>query len=398
MRFVRCALVAALLPACLEQMSEVEVSADEAAIVGGSDVAVGKWQDAAAIRTNNDWFCSGTLIAPNVVLTAGHCNEDLPNNVLVGTSSLSRPTEGEIINVKTRIEYPTSQRNADLLVLVLERDSKFEPRPIATGWARAEIKNGAAVQIVGFGAIDRDGNQYTPSLKEATTTITDFDCSLSSGCRTPVKPGGELGAGGMGIDTCGGDSGGPLYLETEFGTFLAGATSRGYSDNQYYCSEGGIYVRPDKFVEWIETSAGVKVRHAPEPTAEPIVAVRGHAGETKITHNDPKSKSHSFAVTTQPLAGTAAVRSDGRVRVCTKDDIVGADSVVVTVTDKNNAARTAEIKIPITAEDGDPGSDCDPNDFGDGGGCCDSGRSAGGAVPLALGVLAMLRRRRRAVR
>jgi endonuclease G len=379
-------------------MSEIEVSVDEAEILGGTDVMPGKWQDAAAIRTNNNWYCTGTLIAPNVVLSAGHCVEDLPNNVLIGTSSLSRPTEGEVIPVKTRIEYPLSQRNADLLVLVLERDSKFEPRAIATGWARAEIKNGAQVQIVGFGAIDMAGNMYTPSLKEATTSITDFDCTTSMGCRTPIKPGGELGAGGMGIDTCGGDSGGPLYLTTEFGTFLAGATSRGYSDNQFYCSEGGIYVRPDKFVEWIEQSAGVKVRRAPEPTAEPIIAVRGHAGETKIVHNDPKSKDHSFAITTPPVAGSAAVRSDGRVRVCTKDDIVGADSVVVTVTDKKNPARTADIKIPITAEDGDAGSDCDPNDFGDGGGCCDSGRSAGGAVPLALGVLAMLRRRRRSVR
>ncbi|MBA3503957.1 MAG: serine protease [Myxococcota bacterium] len=378
-------------------MTEVEVSADEAAILGGSDVMPGKWSDAAAIRTNNNWYCTGTLIAPNVVLTAGHCNEDLPNNVLVGTSSLSRPTEGEVIPVKTRIEYPLSQRNADLLVLVLERDSKFEPRPIATGWARAEIKNGAQVQIVGFGAIDRDGNQYTPSLKEATTSITDFDCSLAMGCKTPIKPAGELGAGGMGIDTCGGDSGGPLYLATDFGVFLAGATSRGYSDNQFYCSEGGIYVRPDKFVEWIEQAAGVKVRRAPEPTAEPITAVRGHAGETKIEHNDPKSKDHSFAITTPPVAGAAAVRSDGRVRVCTSD-MVGAASVVVTVTDKNNPARTADIKIPITAEDGEAGEDCDPNDFGDGGGCCDSGRSAGGALPLALGVLAMLRRRRRSVR
>lgn len=395
MRCVRHAVVIALLPACMAEMAEIETATDEAEILGGADVPVGKWQDAAAIRTNNNWFCTGTLIAPNVVLTAGHCNADLPNNVLVGTSSLSRPSEGEVIPVEQRIEYSNSQRTADLLVLVLDRDSKFEPRPIATGWARAEIRNGAMVEIVGFGAIDRDGNQYTPALKEATTAITDFDCSASSGCKTSIKPAGELGAGGMGIDTCGGDSGGPLYLTTEFGTFLAGATSRGYANNQYYCSEGGIYVRPDKFIEWIEQSAGVKVHRAPEPTAEPIIAVRGHAGEAQIVHNDPKSKDHTFAIATPPVAGTAAVRGDGRVRVCTKDDIVGPDSVVVTVTDTKNPARSADIKIPITVEDGEPGTDCDPNDFGDGGGCCDSGRSAGGALPLSLGVLALLFRRRR---
>jgi secreted trypsin-like serine protease len=60
----------------------------------------------------NNGYCTGTLIAPNVVLTAGHCSEDIPNNVLVGTSSLQRPSEGEVIPVKQRIEYPSSQRNA----------------------------------------------------------------------------------------------------------------------------------------------------------------------------------------------------------------------------------------------------------------------------------------------
>ena len=395
MRLVRCAVVVALLPACLSEMGDVETSTDEAAILGGTNVPTGKWQDVVAVRTNNDWYCSGTLIAPTVVLTAGHCAPDAPNNVLIGTSSLSRPSEGEVIPVTKRIEYTNSQRNADLLVLVLERPSKFEPRPIATGWARADLKNGAAVNIVGFGAIDRDGNTFTPELKEATTSITDFDCSASSGCQTTIKPAGELGAGGMGIDTCGGDSGGPLYLPTDYGTFLGGVTSRGYDNNQYYCSEGGIYVRPDKFVDWMESSAGVPVRRAPEPTAEPITAVRGHAGETQIVHNDPKSKDHTFAITTPPLAGTAAVRGDGRVRVCTAEGVAGADSVVVTVTDKNNPMRTASVKIGITIEDGDPGSNCDADSFDEGGGCCDSGRSAGGALPLSLGVLAFLIRRRR---
>lgn len=397
MRAVSCAIAVLLVPACLTELSDVETATDESEILGGANAPAGKWPDVVAVRTNNSWYCSGTLIAPTVVLTAGHCNGDAPNNVLIGTSSLSRPAEGEIINVAKRVEYPQSQRNADLLLLVLERPSKFEPRAIATGWARADIKNGAMVNIVGFGAIDRDGNQFKPELQEATTTITDFDCSASSGCNTSIKPAGELGAGGMGIDTCGGDSGGPLYLPTEYGTFLAGATSRGYDDNQYYCSEGGIYVRPDKFVEWMEMSAGVGVRRGPEPAAESIVAVRGHAGETQIVHNDPRSTEHTFTITTPPTAGTAAVRDDGRVRVCTKDDIAGADSMIVTVTDKADPARTATVKIPISIEDGDPGSNCDPEAFedGDGGGCCDAGGSAGGALPLSLGVLAFLLRRRR---
>jgi len=395
MRLVRCVVALALLPGCLADVNDVETTTDEAAILGGANAPAGKWPDIVAVRERTSQFCSGTLIAPTVVLTAGHCNDAALDNVLIGTSSLARPAEGEVITVTKKIEYTNSQRSADLTVLVLAQPSKFAPRAIATGWARADIKNGAMVQIVGYGALDRDGNQFKPDLQEATTTITDADCTASAGCNVPVKPGGELGAGGMGIDTCGGDSGGPLYLPTDYGTFLAGATSRGYSDNQYYCSEGGIYVRPDKFIEWIEMAAGVPVLHAPEPTAEPITVVRGNPEETTIVHNDPKSKSHTFEITTPMTYGMAAVRNDGRVRVCPNNDVAGGDSFVVTVTDKNDSTRSATVKIPVTITDGDAGENCDVNAFGDGGGCCDSGRSAGGAMPLSLGILAFLIRRRR---
>ena len=39
-------------------------------------------------------------------------------------------------------------------------------------------------------------------------------------------PGGELIAGGGGIDSCAGDSGGPLYLHTEVGSYLVGLAVR----------------------------------------------------------------------------------------------------------------------------------------------------------------------------
>ena len=116
-------------------------------------------------------------------------------------------------------------------MLTLLQPSSIPPRPIATGWARLDIVDGASVQLVGYGAVDRDANQYVAALQEATSTLTDADCSSSSGCNAGARPAGELGAGGMGIDTCPGDSGGPLYLLTPYGDFLAGVTSRGYDNN-----------------------------------------------------------------------------------------------------------------------------------------------------------------------
>jgi len=394
---------ALLLAAACAPGAELDTSTDSAEVLGGTDAPAGKWPDVVAVRSGDQQFCSGTLIAPTVALTAGHCNDGSLDNVLIGTSSLARQSEGEIISVVKKVEYDNSLQNADLTVLVLAQPSRFTPRAIATGWAKHDITNGAQVQLVGFGAIDKDGNQFVNELQEATTTITDADCTTSSGCNASVKPGGELGAGGMGIDTCGGDSGGPLYLLTPYGDFLAGATSRGYDNNQFYCSEGGIYVRPDKFIDWIESSAGVPVTRGPEPTAELITVVRGHGGETDIVHNDPKADAHTYTLTTPPQYGTAKVRDDGRVRVCANPDVQGGDSLVVTVADKADPTRAIDVKVNVLINAGDPGEGCDVDAFGDdddGGGCCDSGRSPAGALPLALGVLAILvgrrpRRRRR---
>jgi secreted trypsin-like serine protease len=292
----------------------------------------------------------------------------------------------------------------DISILVLEKASTREPRKIASGWAALDIKNGAPVAIVGYGAVDRSGpvdfdhdEEYVNELQEAMTTITDADCTLNAdnGCIASVMPRGELGAGGMGVDTCPGDSGGPLYLVTDYGTFLAGVTSRSYDDAMFWCSEGGIYVRPDKITDWIEEVTGVAIARGPEPTVpKKLSAVRGHAAEANIDANDPKSEKHAYAIVTQPKYAKAAIKDDGHLRICMDAGVVAADSMSISITDKNDPTRTLSYTIALDIIEGEPADSCDVDDF-DSGGCCDSGRSAGGWWPLGIGVLLLLRRRRR---
>lgn len=382
---------------------------DPAPVIGGSNAPLGEWPDVAAIlyrqSDGTDFqMCTGTLIAPTVVITAGHCapTEDPQigtlDNVLLGTNSLARPQDGETVPVARFVEYPSSQSTVDITMIVLAHPAMTAPRPIATGWARLDIQNGAPVELVGYGSIDKNGNDYIDDLQEAMSTITDFDCTHMPGCNTAARPDGELGAGGMGIDTCPGDSGGPMYLLTSYGNFVAGATSRSYDNAQFACSEGGIYGRPDKIVDWIEQQAGVPVARGPEPAADPIMAVHGDAGETTITANDPKSEAHTYAITTPPAHGTAKVRDDGRVRVCTDPTAAaGSDAVTVTVTDADHADRAVAMTIPITIADGTAPASCDVDAFsdGDGGGCCEASGGGAGSIPLALGVLALVIRSRR---
>jgi len=364
-----------------------------APVVGGENAPAGKWPDAAAVLFGGQQECTGTLIAPTVAITAGHCNDSTLSQILVGTTSLSRPTEGETLSVTKRVGLNQN----DITVLVLGQPSRFEPRAIASGWASFDIQNGAPVEIVGYGAIDRNANQYINELQEASSTIVDANCSTESGCDQF-----ELAAGGMGIDSCNGDSGGPLYLTTEYGDFLVGVTSRAYDNATQPCGGGGIYGRPDQVLPQIEAAAGVPVTHGPEPTADSIIAVRGDAGETQIIANDPKSDSHRFEIATPPAMATAAVRDDGTLRVCVDHDATpgNSDFVTVNVIDANNAARAVSVKVTIEAAVNQTDGACDVNAFesGDaGGGCCEAapGGHPAGIAPLAFGVLFALRRRRR---
>jgi MYXO-CTERM domain-containing protein len=102
-----------------------------------------------------------------------------------------------------------------------------------------------------------DGGGENTQLKEAMTAVIDPMCSTGNGCNTSVAPGGEFIAGGTGsADSCFGDSGGPVYLETSRGPIVIGAVSRGVNNSATACGGGGIYVRTDKIAQWIDQTAG----------------------------------------------------------------------------------------------------------------------------------------------
>ena len=238
------------------------VEALDAPVVGGTPAKSGQWPDAVAVIAPNA-LCSGTLIAPDLVLTAGHCIEAKPTKVIVGSVDLAKPG-GETIAIKTAIAYPDWQHRYDIGLLELATPSKAKPRAIAQSCtAKTDLATNKRVRVVGFGLTSKTGKGSNSLLEDAQLPIDDPTCAKDPACRPkPVNPGGEFTAGGHGVDSCFGDSGAPLYAPTSHGEVLLGVVSRGLGTMADPCGQGNVGVRVDKVTLWIEKTSKRKLVHA----------------------------------------------------------------------------------------------------------------------------------------
>jgi len=235
----------------------------EPTVVGGQPAPAGKWPDVAALIASEGYaVCTGTLIAPNVVLTAGHCVDGITIDSVKLNAIDSESGPGEVIAVAEATAYPNWEGTMDVAVLVLEEASTITPRAVATDcMVGTALVDNAPVTLVGYGATTPAGNDYNTTLMEGNAVIEDAACQPGDGCNEAVSPGGEFVAGGE-ADSCYGDSGGPVYLASPNGTVVAGVVSRGTNSAGDQCGLSGIYVRPDGVIEWIESTAGTTISKA----------------------------------------------------------------------------------------------------------------------------------------
>jgi hypothetical protein len=226
-------------------------SAAEAPVVGGTTVPRGKWPDVVAVLLD-EGVCTGTLVAPDVVLTAGHCIDGRPREVIVDTIDYGRPG-GERIAAAWSRAYPHWDERYDVGVVMLASPARAKPRPVAAACtAREHVVAGEEVRLIGFGLATYTATDTNTRLREATAAITDPTCSLDPACAPAIAPDGEFLAGGQGTDSCFGDSGGPVLLGPPSSAALLGVVSRGLSLPALPCGGGGIYVRADRVAAWIQ--------------------------------------------------------------------------------------------------------------------------------------------------
>lgn len=211
--------------------------------------------------------CTGTLIAPDVVVTAAHCITDydfgdpLPAEYLLVISG-----QLEAISPLPASTYRVSQ------VIAHESYDPWTPvEPDQYGLARwydigllvlTEPVDGATpAPIPSVEEFDQWVFQGTELIIEGYGVTDEWaeDGGVLYVAETPYqrRNDSELVAGAAGYpDTCFGDSGGPLYLPIEGGWALLGVTSRAAGPDLSSCGSGGVYTWTSAYREWIESRSG----------------------------------------------------------------------------------------------------------------------------------------------
>ncbi len=226
-------------------------------IYGGVKVPQAEFPDCVAVGNRRSWFCTGTLVAKNLVVCCAHCEPSGPTRVYFGNDVGEPGKEIAVTSVVRHPGYggPGGNYANDLMALVLAEDATVAPCAIAT---TAEMERGGALRLVGFGVDERQkyGVKRKVDVPVVCVAKSDED-EARYGCHKgkEVVAVAALGNG----DTCHGDSGGPGYLVFQGGYKVATATSRSIRENGRYvdCGEGGIYVRLDQYLDWLKAVPGV---------------------------------------------------------------------------------------------------------------------------------------------